>query len=55
MAVEIGTLVVKGAFGAADGAQAPGVSEQRLAQVQREILDAVREMLAETERRAQER
>jgi len=56
MAIEIGTLVVRGTFGPArrpDTADAPD-TEERLRALREEILAEVREMMAEAERRAKE-
>lgn len=57
MAIEIGSLVVKGRFGPAarDGREARAETEARLARMQREILEDVREMLAEAAHRPLDR
>ncbi|TCP40180.1 DUF5908 family protein [Rhodovulum marinum] len=57
MAIEIGTLVVRGTFGTAPrtAAQDGPEAEERLRALREEILDEVREMMAEAERRARER
>lgn len=59
MAVEIGKLVVRGIFGPdrPDGPPAPDAEtlELQMELLRRDILNDVREMLAEAERRARER
>ncbi|MCB1313203.1 MAG: hypothetical protein KDK29_15610 [Sedimentitalea sp.] len=57
MTIEIGSLVVRGTFGRPQDARAGSAeaSEERLRQWRREILDEVREMMAEAERLARER
>jgi hypothetical protein len=55
MAVEIGTLVVRGAFGAPARDAAASVDAETLERWRRDILDEVRDLMAEAERRARER
>ncbi|MCY4333707.1 MAG: hypothetical protein OXC60_03430 [Litoreibacter sp.] len=56
MTIEIGSLVVKGSFGAPAAApERPGLSEEELLLLRREILEEVRDMLADADRRARER
>ena len=56
MTIEIGSLVVKGSFGATKEAEVkPGISEEELALLRRDILEEVRDMMAEADRRARER
>ncbi|MEM7488918.1 MAG: hypothetical protein AAF390_07310 [Pseudomonadota bacterium] len=56
MAVEIGTLVVKGAFGAAPSTPAaPALGADEAERLRRDILEQVREMLDDADRRAGER
>ncbi len=57
MTIEIGSLVVRGTFGRPQDAR-PGsteATEEQLRLWRREILDEVREMMAEAERLARER
>jgi hypothetical protein len=58
MAIEIGSLVVRGAF-RAEGAEERAPSEQamqdELARLRQSILEDVRDMLAEAERRRTDR
>ncbi len=57
MAIEIGSLVVKGQFGPAprDGRAARAETAQALAEMRRDILEDVREMMAEAARRSKDR
>ncbi len=57
MAVEIGTLVVKGTFGSApaDRDAAPSVTRQELELWRRDLLSEMRDMLEDAQRRAGER
>lgn len=57
MAIEIGSLVVKGQFGppVRDDRSQRAETERALAEMRREILDDVREMMAEAARRSKDR
>ena len=56
MAVEIGSLIVRGAFGPSASADEDETHMRiALARLRREILDDVQEMLLEAERRNRER
>lgn len=56
MPIEIGSLVIRGSFGAPPRGQVDAETlEKALNHVQHSILDAVEEMLEERERRAQGR
>lgn len=59
MSVEIGSLVVRGTFGAGggagDGPVDEAATEKRLVVLRRQILEEVEEMLAEADRRRKER
>jgi hypothetical protein len=56
VAVEIGTLVVRGTFGAGDGgAKAEARLRDEVARLRRELREEVREILEESERRGRER
>ncbi|MGZ2260177.1 DUF5908 family protein [Roseobacter sp. A03A-229] len=57
MAIEIGSLVVKGQFGppARDDRSQRAETERALAEMRREILEDVREMMAEAARRSKDR
>lgn len=56
MAVEIGSLIVRGAFGpSASEDEDEGRMRVAIARMRREILDDVQEMLHEAERRNRER
>ena len=56
MAIEIGSLVVRGTFGGESGATStPEEMREELLRLRTEILEEVREMLAEADRRARER
>lgn len=57
MAIEIGSLVVKGQFGAVprNGQDVRAETERQLAEMRRDILEDVRDMLSESARRSQDR
>lgn len=59
MSVEIGSLVVRGTFGASGGAgdkpANEAATEKKLVALRRQILEEVEEMLAEADRRRRER
>lgn len=57
MAIEIGSLVVKGQFGVGprDGRALQDETAEQLAEMRRDILEDVRDMLSENARRSQDR
>jgi len=57
MAIEIGSLVVRGTFGRPEtaGAQTESKIEEKLQLMRNDILEEVRDMMAEAERLARER
>jgi len=56
MAVEIGSLVVRGTFGGAqDSSGSDSMLRAELARLRRELIDEVQEMLHEADRRDRER
>lgn len=57
MAVEIGSLVVRGTFGqpTAKGGVSPEELEEQLSMVRQSLLDEMRDLMEEAERRARER
>ncbi|WP_299740712.1 hypothetical protein [uncultured Roseobacter sp.] len=57
MAVEIGSLVVRGTFGqsAGQGGVSPQEFEEQLMLMRRTMIDEMRDMIEEAHRRAQER
>lgn len=55
MAVEIGTLIVRGAFGQEKSDPKPALDEETLERLRRDILEEVKEILDDAERRARER
>jgi hypothetical protein len=55
MAVEIGTLVVRGSFGGPAREAKPGIDAEVLERWRRDILQEVRDLMDEAERRSRER
>lgn len=57
MAIEIGSLVVKGQFGPAprDSRDTRLETERQLAELRRDLLEDMREMIADAARRSQDR